>query len=237
MGHGISHERIAGETSLSKTVPLMRGDSKPRPGTKIDRSQVLAAADQLRVKGKYARAVDEYRKVLLLDPADADVLAKIAPLLVKLRQREEALRDFRLAADIYVKRGFVDRAIALYVQASAAYPDDPQLWERLGQLHQERGRKAEGVKALMSGAARFKGKKGRPTALKLLRQALGYDELHIDATVALARLLKADGDGAAARTLLDELAGRIRGPALKRVRSAQLRLFFGPGSLWRWMRA
>jgi len=214
----------------------MAGGAKPKAGTKIDRGEVLAAADQLRVKGKYAKAVAEYRKVLLLDPKDADVLAKIAPLLVKMKEREEALRDFRAAADAYIQRGFVDRAIALYVQATAAFPLEAQLWETLGRLHQERGRKAEGIKALMSGAARFKGKKGRPTALKLLRQALGYDATHIEATIALARLLKANGEGAAARTLLDELAPRIRGPAVKRIHSARLRLFPGLGSLWRWMR-
>ena len=216
----------------------MFGSSKPKSGEKkIDRSQVLSAADQLRVKGKYAKAVEEYRKVLLLDANDADVLAKIAPLLVKLDKREEAMRDFRLAAGIYIKRGFVDRAIALYVQASAAFPKEAQLWETVGQLHQERGRKAEGIKALIAGAAHFKGKKGRPTALKLLRQALGYDELHIDASVGLARLLKADGEAGAARKLLDELAARIRGPARKRLLGARLRLFPGPGSLWRWLRA
>ncbi|HYV49263.1 MAG TPA: tetratricopeptide repeat protein [Myxococcaceae bacterium] len=214
----------------------MAGGAKPKAGAKIDRGEVLAAADQLRVKGKYAKAVAEYRKVLLLDPKDADVLAKIAPLLVKLKEREEALRDFRAAADAYIQRGFVDRAIALYVQATAAFPMEAQLWETLGRLHQERGRKAEGIKALMSGAARFKGKKGRPTALKFLRQALSYDVTHIEATIALARLLKANGEGGAARTLLDELAARIRGPAVKRIHSARLRLFPGLGSLWRWMR-
>lgn len=214
----------------------MLGGSKPKPGAKIDRSQVLAAADQLRVKGKYAKAVAEYRKVLLLDPKDADVLAKIAPLLVKLKEREEALRDFRAGADAFIQRGFVDRAIALYVQATAAFPREAQLWETLGKLHQERGRKADGIKALLNGAAQFKGRKGRPTALKLLRQALGYDVTHIEATIALARLLKANGEAASARTLLDELAGRIRGPAVKRLHSARLRLFPGFGSLWRWLR-
>jgi len=215
----------------------MFGGSKPKPGAKIDRSQVLAAADQLRVKGKHAKAVAEYRKVLLLDPKDADVLAKIAPLLVKLNEREEALRDFRAAADAYVGRGFVDRAIAIYVQACAAYPREAELWEVLGRLHQERGRRADAVKALLAGAGHFKKKKERPTAVKLLQQALACDELHLDAAVALARLLKADGDGAAARKLLDDLRGKLRGPAQKRLHAARFKLFPGVGTLWRWLRA
>ncbi|HVE84395.1 MAG TPA: tetratricopeptide repeat protein [Myxococcales bacterium] len=217
----------------------MSGSSKAKakPATKIDRSQVLAAADLFRVKGKYAKAVEEYRKVLLLDPRDADVLAKIAPLLVKLKQKEEALRDFRAAADSYVHRGFVDRAIAVHAQAAAAYPAEASLWETLGKLHHERGRRADAIKALLAGAGHFKGKKGRPTALKLLRQALAVDAAHLDATIALARLLKADGQAPSARTLLDELAARVGGPAKKRVLGARLRLFFGPQSLWRWMRA
>jgi len=215
----------------------MFGSSRKKPGAKINRSEVLAAADKLRVKGKYARAVEEYRKALQLDPADADVLAKIAPLLAKLGKRDEALHDFRAAADSYVERGFVDRAVSVYTQAATAYPKEASLWETLGQLHQERGRRADGIKALLAGAAHCKGKEGRPAALKLLRQALEYDSLHIDATVALARLLKADGQRAAARTLLDELSGGIRGPARKRLLAARFKLFPGPASLFHWLRA
>jgi len=215
----------------------MFGSSKQKPGAKINRSEVLAAADKLRVKGKYAKAVVEYRKVLALDAADADVLAKIAPLLVKLGKRAEALHNFHAAADSYIQRGFVDRAVAVHTQAAAAYPHEISLWETLARLHNERGRRADGIKALLTGASHFKGKRGRPAALKLLRQALAYDSMHIDATIGLARLLKANGERQAARTLLDELSGGIRGPARKRVLGARFKLFPGPVSFFRWLRA
>lgn len=206
--------------------------SKPPP---VNRSEVLATADKLRVKGKYKKAVVEYRKLIAIDPTDADVHSKLAPLLVKVGERDEALKSWRAAADAFLQRGFADRAIAMYTQASVAFPKEPSVWERMGRLHFERGRRAEGVKALLAGAAQLKSKPQRPAAEKLLRQALEFEPMHIDATVALCRVLKSGGRKPEARQMLVALRTAIRGPALKRVRSAELRLFPGFGSFFRWL--
>jgi tetratricopeptide (TPR) repeat protein len=243
MGRKISHERIAAQTGLRQTVHGMFGGSG-KPGPKkaakppqLNRSDVLAAADKLRVKGKYKKAVVEYRKLVAQDPADADVHAKMAPLLIKLGEGQEALKSYRAAADVYLQRGFADRAIAMYSQAAAAFPKESSAWERVGRLHFERGRKAEGVKALLTGAAAQIKAKQRPEAEKLLRQALSYEPLHIDANVALCRVLKGSGKKDEARHMLAALAQGIRGPALKKVRAAEFKLFPGFGTFFRWLRS
>jgi tetratricopeptide (TPR) repeat protein len=202
----------------------------------LNRTEVLVLADKLRLKGKYKKAVAEYRRLIAHDGSDADAYSKMAPLLVKLRQRDEALKSFRAAAEAFVARGFVDRAIAVHGQAASAYPAEHWIWAQLGQLNHGRGRKAEAIKALLLGASRLSGRK-RPEALKLLEQAHAYEPLHVDATLALCRLLKKAGRAPESKTLLEELAEGIRGPALARIRGAQFRLFPGFGTFFRWLRA
>jgi tetratricopeptide (TPR) repeat protein len=220
---------------FGRSSPGGKSGKKSKP-PQINRSEVLSAADKLRVKGKYKKAVLEYRKLIALDPTDADVHAKVGPLLVKLGDRDEALKSFRAAADGYLQRGFADRAIAMYAQAAAAFPKEPSVWERVGRLHFERGRRAEGVKALLTGAGQIKQRSQLPEAEKLLRQALTYEPLHIDATVALCRVLKGLGKKAEARQALADLTRQIRGPAVKKVRAAELKLFPGLGTFLRWLR-
>ena len=202
----------------------------------LNRTEILSLADKLRLKGKYKKAVAEYRRLIAHDARDADAYSKMAPLLVKLRQRDEALKSFRAAAEAFVTRGFVDRAIAMHAQAAAAFPAEPWVWAQLAHLNHGRGRKAEAIKALVAGASRVAGKR-RAEALKLLEQARTYEPLHLEATVALCRLLKKEGRPAEAKKLLKDLSGAIRGPGLARIRAAQFRLFPGFGTFFRWLRA
>jgi len=208
--------------------------AKPKP--QLDRTEVLASADKLRLKGKYKKAVVEYRRLIAQDASDADAHSRVAQLLVKLRRRDDALKSFRAAAEGFVARGFVDRAMAMYAQAAAAFPEEPFLWEQLARLNHERGCRADGIKALITGASHL-GKRNRAEAARLLVQALAYEPLHIDATVALCRVLKKDGRKPEAKKLLEELAKEIRGPARARLRGAEFKLFPGFGSFFRWVRA
>ena len=219
---------------LARAHDIRVGITKQKP--QLNRTEVLALADKLRLKGKYKKAVAEYRRLIAHDGADADAYSKMAPLLVKLRQRDEALKSFRAAADGFVARGFVDRAIAMHAQAAAAFPAEPWVWSQLAHLNHGRGRRAEAIKALLSGAFRVEGKR-RAEAVKLLEQARAYEPYHLEATVALCRLLKKDGRASEAKALLEDLCGAIRGPGLARVRAAQFRLFPGFGTFLRWLRA
>jgi tetratricopeptide (TPR) repeat protein len=223
---------IGRENETRWSIGTLTRGSKPQ----LNRREVLASADKFRLRGKYKKAIAEYRRLIAEDAADADAHSKIAQLLVKLRKRDEALKSFRAAAEGFVARGFVDRAIAMYSQAAAAFPEEPFLWEQLGRLNYERGRRAEGVKALIVGASHLTRRK-RSEAAKLLVHALKYEPLHVDATLALCGILKKDGRKPEAKKLLEELTKEIRGPAQARVRAAELKLFPGLSSFFRWVRA
>jgi predicted Zn-dependent protease len=204
---------------------------------KYDRTTVLAEAEKARLKGRRKKAITEYKKVLAVDPKDSVVHGKIAPLLAETGDVAQALRSFQLAADAHLKQGFIDRAISVNVQATTYFPRNDTLWLEVARLHMERARKADAVKVLLEGHRHFKKKRAmRPTSVKLLQRAIELDPMHVEASIALARLLKSEGRRDEAMAVLEKLTRTIRGPALKRIRRAQFGIKPNLGGLWRWLR-
>jgi cytochrome c-type biogenesis protein CcmH/NrfG len=75
------------------------------------------------------------------------------------------------------------------------------------------------------------------TGERLLRRALEIDPWHAEGRLALSRLLRRQGRRGEARALLEELAPRLSGSELRRVRGALFRLGPTPAAAWRWLRA
>ncbi|MFZ5468907.1 MAG: tetratricopeptide repeat protein [Myxococcota bacterium] len=208
-------------------------NKKPEP---YNRTRILDAAEKARSKGSRKKAIALYQEILAKDPNDAQVNARIAPLLHRVGKTEDAEKAFGLAAQSFVDKGFIDKALAVYAQAVELFPLDPRLWKRVGELTMERGRKADAVKALMQGAQQLTRKKpSREAALLLLEQAVGYDPFHLEATFALGRLLKRLGRKDEGMQRLEALQASLAGPARRRVRRAQFYLSPGFGTLWRWL--
>jgi Tfp pilus assembly protein PilF len=199
-----------------------------------ERTEVLAAADKARAQGRIRKAVAGYRKVLEVDPGDIAVHGKIAPLLARRRQRDEALRSFQFAAQGHLKAGFQDRALAVYTQAAAHFPEEAWIWDEIARLHLLRGRRADAVNALLDGGTRL-GRQVRPKGIALLRKALEIEPWHLEATLALARLLARNRERVEALELLEDLAQRVRGKGRRRVRRAIFGMSPTPGNAWRWM--
>jgi tetratricopeptide (TPR) repeat protein len=203
----------------------------------LDRRQILDEADRARSKGRTGKALKRYRQLLDMDPNDATIHAKIAPLLARRHQLGDAQKSFAYAAADLVSKGFFDRALGLYREAVRWIPRDAAMWESMGELHARRGRRADAIDALLSGATQLDRRRDRPFAIRLLRRALQLDHGHIEATLALAGQVSRDGNRAEALALLESLVPRVAGRALRRVRGALLRLSFTPRNLWRWLRA
>jgi Tfp pilus assembly protein PilF len=201
-----------------------------------DRVRVLQAADRARARGRLEKAIAGYRQVLAEDPGDLAVHGKIAPLLARTGRDEEALRSFEVAAKGHLDKGFVDRGLAVYVQAAGHYPERAFFWEEAARLHLLRGTRADAARALVDGGVAT-GEHVVKTGERLLRRALEIDPWHAEGRLALSRLLRRQGRRGEARALLEELAPRLSGSELRRVRGALFRLGPTPAAAWRWLRA
>jgi tetratricopeptide (TPR) repeat protein len=210
---------------------LFRRRQKP-----FDRAETLAAADRARARGRKRKAISKYREILANDPGDAVVHGKIAPLLAESKQVDEALKSFERAAQGHLTKGFADRALSVYTQASSYFPLEPAFWEQIATLHLQKARRADALKALLLGGRRMvKGDK-KLDAVRLLRRALEIEPLHVETTIVLARVLARTGKRDDAVRVLEALASHIHGKARRRIRGAVFRIHPTFGNAFRWLR-
>jgi Tfp pilus assembly protein PilF len=191
-------------------------------------TSILEAAEDARRRGRVRKAINGYRRALALDPNDATIHARLAPLLARKGKLQEALASFMAAAKGETDRGFFDKAIGLYQHAVRYLPHEPALWAEMAELHVKRERFADAIRVLMEGAPRV-----RPAqAVGLLRRAHELDAYHVEVTIALARALRKSGQRKQARELLEALAILADG---KLVRGALFKAHPTPVTFWRWL--
>jgi len=202
-----------------------------------DRGRILQDAARARQRGRSRKAIELYRRVLEVEPNNPDLERRVAPLLARTRQREEAWLSYKKAADALAKRGFVDQAIGVYSEAKRYLPQEVELWRSLAELELERGRRPDALATLLEGRRRLRRRKQRKGAIALMERARRIDPRHFDTSFELACLLARDGVRLRAARLLEELGGWATGKQLRRVRRRQLRMWPSPGNLWRWLRS
>lgn len=188
-------------------------------------------------KGRRKKALALYRRILEVEPDNLEIHQKIAPLLVRARQPEEALASYRRAVDGLLRQGFDEKAIGLLHAAARQLPHEQWLWQSAADLEAGRGHTADAIETLLLGAQGFRPRRHRLRAIELLIHARKLDRSHFRATYELARLLGKSGGRRRALRLLDELAAAPHSRHLRRIRARQLWLAPGPRSLWRLARA
>src|SRR5689334_1566506 len=117
---------------------------------------LLTIAEDARRRGRYRKAIASYRRLLAQNPRDGMVHARLAPLLARRGQLQEALASFVTAAAVEEERGFLDKAIGLYQSALRYLPRQASLWLAVSELHLRRDRPSEAVRALLGGAAKLR---------------------------------------------------------------------------------
>lgn len=200
-----------------------------------DRTEILEAAARARVARRRRRAIALYRRVLAREPRDAELHARLAPLLAETGQAFDAWTHFRAAAKAWLRSGRPDRALALYREAALYLPREYQVWQALAQLQHQQGESAAAVESLLEGSRHLRARWSRCQAIYLLRRAREIEPWRAEVVVELAQLLAVSEQRDEARLLLAGLEDRS--PRLLEIRAAQLRIDPGPRALWRWVRA
>jgi tetratricopeptide (TPR) repeat protein len=203
----------------------------------FDRARLLSAASKAQSRRRYKKALALYQEVFKTEPNNPELHRRIAPLLVRTKQREKAWVSFRFAAEALAHEGFLEKAIGIYREAAHYLPREVGAWLAIAELHVQRERSTSAVEALLEGRVHFRRRKHRPEAVRLLARAHEIDPSHFGAAVDLARLLQRTGNRRLARQLLRDLAPRCHRRQLLRLRAVQFRLCPTPAAGLRWFRA
>jgi len=197
------------------------------------RSLINAAVAQVQ-KGSLKGAISQYLTLIEQHPDDPEAHARVAQLLAKRKQYAEAQQHFHVAAALYLKQGFEERALAVYRSSVAAVTTDKESWQAIARWYRERGYQAEAVKTLLQARSHFNKRGLRPRGIELLRVAFEIEPWHFDATFQLAKALVRARVFGEARQLFEGLEARYYGPRLLRVRGAMFALAPSPRTFWRW---
>jgi Tfp pilus assembly protein PilF len=203
----------------------------------MTRAETVAAADQARARGRVKKAVALYQEALRTDPDDPTVNTRIAPLLAKLGDADGGTRAYRKAAEVHLKKGFLDRASAVVTAAAGTFPHDAGFRLEGARINLSRGRRQDAVNGLVDGGRALRRARRLDAAGSLLRRALEIEPRHVEATLALAPVLAASGSAAEARTMLAALERTARGRDVARVRWVTFRLRPSPVAFFRWLAA
>lgn len=212
----------------------MARDKKSQPPRRTD---AVANAGRLARDGDVELAIAEYRKLLAQQPDDPVLLSRLAQLLERAGESEQAWQTYVAAAEAYEQRGFANKATAVYAQASELFPQRVAAWKRLALSYGSRKLPADAIKALLKGRRQFTRRGQRAEAIELLAAVINLDPVHVDAVVDCAQLMVQQGNKAEAVALLQRLAREVDGHELRRVRSRLWRIAPNPANAWRWLQA
>ncbi|MBW7956942.1 MAG: hypothetical protein H3C68_03525 [Deltaproteobacteria bacterium] len=201
-----------------------------------NRERCLAAAAKAQAGGRLKRAVGHYKRVLEADPDDYLVHAKVAPLLARMKNFEEAWMSFKIAGSRYLAAGFSQKAISMYSQAARFMPRNAEVWETMAYVYERQGKRAEAMHTLFSGHRFFRNGPERGKAVSMLRKAFELDPWNFEVTMELSKLLRKT-DPVEAMGLMEGLSTRVRGRELRKVRSAMFLAQPGLSTAWRWIKA
>jgi thioredoxin-like negative regulator of GroEL len=218
----------------AETEGVMKWFARQLP---YDRDRILQEAARAKGAGKTQRAIDLYRRVLAVEPANPDLHAKIAPLLAATQQGFEAWVSYRTAARAFVSQGELERGRALFAEATKWLPREPETWVELANLLRQQGDGREAKQVLLEGSRYFTAPYLRPCGIYLLRRAREIDPSDLDVQLELAVLLARAKQRDEARALVANAEGRAGGPDLLRLRAARLRVAPSLWSAWLWYRA
>lgn len=114
----------------------------------FNKSKVLEDIQKYIQKGLIDKAIEEYEKILKIDPRDYKLRQKLGDLYLRKGKNAEAVNQYMQVAENYVKDGFSLKAIALYSQILRIDPSKLFIYEKLADLYKKQGLIGDAVSKL-----------------------------------------------------------------------------------------
>ncbi len=122
----------------------------------------VEAAQKHLAQNRVPQAIAEYQQILKHEPGDQVTLMTVGDLYVRQGETFQAIDYFARLAQIFIRDGFLTKAIAIYKKIAKLAPEEMKPLERLAELVRSTGRAersaadifATGGRSSESGASR-----------------------------------------------------------------------------------
>ena len=143
-----------------------------------DRSILIKTAYAYYQRGDWDRALEEYHKLVDIDPGDLNVLNILADIYAKKGDVKEALRQYDLVAQGYDQKNQVDKVLQVYKRMIKLSPSDLELQTAVRNL----------VQKYLDRAAQLE-ESDPDRVIEIYRSILKAEPNRFDATTRMARAL------------------------------------------------
>ncbi len=163
----------------------------------------VEAAQKHLGQNRVPQAIAEYQQILKHEPGDQVTLMTVGDLYVRQGETFQAIDYFARLAQIFIRDGFLTKAIAIYKKIAKLAPEEMKTLEKLAELYVQQGVLSEARPIFLQLAEGHLKAGRREPAAALLRKLLEAEPDNLRVQLRLAEVQLAMGQNQdAAHTLL-----------------------------------
>lgn len=145
----------------------------------FNKAKVIEDIQKYIQKGQIDKAIEEYERVIRIDPRDYKLRQKLGDLYLRKGKNAEAVNQYMQVAEYYVQDGFYLKAIALYSQILRTDPSKLFIYEKLSELYKKQGLIGDAVSKLRSLAEIYEKQRNLSEAIQTWEKIINIDPENI----------------------------------------------------------
>ncbi|MDD5306084.1 MAG: tetratricopeptide repeat protein [Deltaproteobacteria bacterium] len=157
------------------------------------KEKIVGAAQKFVAKGQFEKAIQEYQKLLKVEPNDIRTCLKIGDLYTRMGARKEATETYLKVAEQYTKNGFHLKAVAVYKQVLKIDPTLLDIHQCLADSYVRLGLTSEALIQLEQLADMFQRMDMSNRMLEVLARMADLDPQNIATRLRIAEHLSKEG--------------------------------------------
>lgn len=161
-------------------------------------------------EGRVDRAIQEYQKIVTMDPRDYRVQLRIAELYVRLKQVAQAVRMYQVVASAYADEGFYLKAVTVYKNILRLNPALREVNASLAELYEKMGLAQDAVHQYQILATVAEQKGDQKGLLEIRRRIVALDPAGVTSRIRLAEAYQIDGQETASLQEYEILAEQLQ---------------------------
>lgn len=144
----------------------------------IDISSVKDKAEKFFSKGQFSSSLDAYLSIKKQAEKDPRIYLRLGDIYRKLNKSQEAVEEYKNAAEVFVKQGFIVKAIAVFKMIIDIDPSKTDVQKRLADLYAKQGlgQKPEPIPAKIEGPK----PEAQPVSKKKIPRTPLFSDLNAD---------------------------------------------------------
>ncbi len=187
-------EKLAKEYPDGNTFNMI-GDLYLKKGGRSEATESFhKAADFFRKEGFSLKAVALYKKILNINPADADALLALGELNEKKGLTTDAIKFYLAAADSLAKGGLKEKLLAIYEKIIAISPSNIPLRNKVAEIYIKEGLQSEAGTQYLHIARIYSEKADAEKSIEFYQKVLSSQPLNREAIFELNGLYEKKGD-------------------------------------------